>query len=177
MSLRHSVGIVSIAVMSCNEPKAKVASAPSETPAPASETPSTATVSSPATEHSMDTSGGAGVLTDAPVDNAVAVYDSLPSCTGEYERTLKLHSWTQPQLQARFGPPTKKEAYRVVERQGEFYGLVEEIYPTTDPKNLDVPIEEWTWRKGDCLLTVWFHRTDGTWRALGDVLYHYADEF
>jgi hypothetical protein len=169
--MRRSVRLLCTVLLSCrNEPNANAPPALSVNPATTGASTSAGGSESPAPI-------GPGAAPEEPSDNSVAVYDPLPLCTGYYERTLKVYSWTQPQLRARFGPPTTKEAYRVVERQGEFYSLVEEIYPTTDPKNLDVPIEEWTWEKKDCRLTVWFHRPDGTWRALGDLLWHYGDEF
>ena len=58
------------------------------------------------------------------------------------------------------------------DRQGEFYGPIANTYPTTDPKNRDIPIEEWTWTAGNCRLSVWFHRPKGTWEVLENFFWH-----
>jgi hypothetical protein len=84
---------------------------------------------------------------------------------------------TQSELEGRYGPPLTHEEFRAGELQGEFYVGVENVYPSTDPKNRDVPIEEWTWKSGTCTLTVWFHRQGGVWRALDDVYWHENIEF
>lgn len=62
---------------------------------------------------------------EAPADK-VAVYEQLPSCTGDVT-SLSLYSWTQPQLRARFGPRANKESFRIEERQGEFYNGIEVV--------------------------------------------------
>lgn len=121
--------------------------------------------------------GAAGASADAPVPNLVAVYDPVPLCTGGVVPSVGIHGWTQSQVRARFGPPAKQESFRAPERQGEFYVGIENLYPSTDPKSFEVPIEEWTWTSGDCILTVWFHRPDGTWRAFDDVVWHKDDDF
>jgi hypothetical protein len=51
---------------------------------------------------------------------------------------------------------------------GELYGAIEQAYPSTVP-NRDVPIEEWTWTSGECILSVWFHEPSGEWIVLDDV--------
>lgn len=82
---------------------------------------------------------------------------------------MNLKGLTQEQVQKRFGPPTERETFRVEERGGEFYATVQSAYPTMDRKNWDVPIQEWTWTSGECILTVWFHRPGGEWIALDDI--------
>lgn len=72
-------------------------------------------------------------------------------------------------MQTRFGQPSQRETFRVEERGGEFYATVHSAYPTTDRNNRDVPIQEWTWMSGECILTVWFHRPAGVWIALDDI--------
>lgn len=37
------------------------------------------------------------------------------------------------------------------------------------------PMEVWKWVQGDCRLTARFHRPDGTWPAIGDLLWHSAE--
>ena len=97
---------------------------------------------------------------------------SLPTCTETTGHSLELRVLTQDQVRARFGAPSQQESFRVEERQGEFYGPIANTYPTTDPKNRSVPLEQWTWRSGDCFLTVWFHRPQGVWHALDDFYWH-----
>ena len=78
---------------------------------------------------------------------------------------------------ARFGPPTEREEYRAGAVGGEFYIAVEHTYPSVDPKNRDVPIQEWTWHSGDCRLTVWFHKLKGAWEVLDDAYYDRRTQF
>jgi hypothetical protein len=90
---------------------------------------------------------------------------------------LGLEGSTPEQLETRFGPPAVRESFRAVEKQGEFYGPIETLYPSIDPKNHDVPLQEWAWKSGDCTLTVWFHRPGGTWLAIDDVYWHADIDF
>ena len=73
---------------------------------------------------------------------------------------------------ARFGPPLRQGTYRVEELQGEFFAPLAKTYPTTDPKNRGVSLQQWTWTSGDCILTVWFHNPKETWEVLDDVYWH-----
>lgn len=97
--------------------------------------------------------------------------EAFPACDdSSFEFNLK--GLTENQVRVRFGPPTRRESFRVEERGGEFYVGIQHAYPTTERKNRDVPIEEWTWTSGDCILTVWFHRPQGHWQVLDDVYWH-----
>jgi len=93
--------------------------------------------------------------------------EALPACDDSFELNLK--GLTEEQVQRRFGPPSRRESFHVKDRGGEFYATVQHAYPTTDRKNWDVPIEEWTWTSGECILTVWCHRPAGVWTALDDI--------
>ena len=97
--------------------------------------------------------------------------ERLPSCEG-MGYSLGLEGSTPARVQARFGRPVSQESFRVEERQGEFYGAIANTYPTTDPKNRNVLLEEWTWASDDCFLTVWFHRPHGTWQVLYDFFWN-----
>lgn len=97
--------------------------------------------------------------------------ERLPPCN-DPGFAFKLEGLTQDRVRARFGPPTLEESFQVQDRQGEFYVGIANTYPTTDPKNRNVPLQEWTWTSGDCILTVWFHNPKGTWLALDDVYWH-----
>jgi len=101
---------------------------------------------------------------------------ALPPCTRDAV-PLNLQGLGRSEVEARFGPPTTREQFRAEERQGEFYSGIETVYPSTDPKNRDVPLEEWTWRSGDCTLTVWFHQQGGAWRVIDDVYWHKSIDF
>lgn len=97
--------------------------------------------------------------------------EALPACDdSSFEFNLK--GLAEEEVRARFGSPARRESFRVEERGGEFYVGIQHAYPTTERKNRDVPIEEWTWTSGDCILTVWFHRPKGTWEVLDDVYWH-----
>jgi hypothetical protein len=111
-----------------------------------------------------------------PANAPAKAIEALPPCTRD-AIALKLQGLTQEAVEERFGPPMAKESFRAVERQGEFYGAIENAYPSTDPKNWDVPLEEWRWKSGDCTLTVWFHRQQEAWRALDDVYWHKSIDF
>jgi hypothetical protein len=100
----------------------------------------------------------------------------MPECIRDF-RSLGLEGSTPAQLEARFGAPAAREFFRAIERQGEFYAAIENVYPSTDPKNHDVPLQEWTWKSGACTLTVWFHRSQGEWRALPDIYWHDQIDF
>lgn len=85
---------------------------------------------------------------------------------------LDLGGLTQDEVRTRYGRPDLKESFRVEERQGEFYGPIANTYPTTDPKNRNVLLQQWTWKSGDCFLTVWFHRPMAAWQVLDDFYWH-----
>jgi len=103
--------------------------------------------------------------------------EAFPACVADIASELKLEGLTQTELASRFGAPVTRESFRAEERQGEFYVGIEDVYPSTDPRNRDVPLQEWTWKAGDCTLTVWFHQQAGVWRALDDVYWHKNVEF
>lgn len=159
--------VFALALICCKDSKPIV----SATPAPV------AVTSGGSAGAVSDSMNAAGASAAAPPPNLVAVYDGVPPCTGDAAPSVGLQTWTQGQVRARFGPPAKQEAFRAPERQGEFYAGIETLYPSTNPKSFEVPIEEWTWTSGDCILTVWFHRPDGTWRVFDDVVWHKHDDF
>ncbi|HWO09679.1 MAG TPA: hypothetical protein VNN80_09380 [Polyangiaceae bacterium] len=93
---------------------------------------------------------------------------AFPACEGS-GFSFDLKGLTQERVLERFGPPKERASYRAGDRGGEFYGAIEHAYPSTVPANRDVPIEEWTWTSGECILTVWFHKPSGEWIVLDDV--------
>ena len=103
--------------------------------------------------------------------------EKLPATSCEEGLDFKLAGTPRVRVEARFGPPSERESYRADEVGGEFYVAIEQTYPSSDPKNADVPIEEWTWHSGDCRLTVWFHKPKGAWEVLDDVFYDHRTQF
>ena len=112
----------------------------------------------------------------APAETPAPPRETLPACDGP-DVEFKLSGLAQERVLSRFGPPTEREAYRAGDVGGEFYIAVEHTYPSVDPKNRDVPIEEWTWHSGDCRLTVWFHKPGGSWEVLDDAYYDRRTQF
>lgn len=93
---------------------------------------------------------------------------AFPACPGG-GFSFELKGLPRERVSERFGPPAEREAYRAGDRGGEFYVGIENVYPSKVAANRDVPIEEWTWLSGVCILTVWFHRVDGVWVAFDDI--------
>lgn len=112
----------------------------------------------------------------AAVPTPVKTYESLPACI-DPEIELRLRGQPREQIEARFGPPAEKKNYRAGDVGGEFYLAIEHTYPATDPKNENVPIEEWTYASGDCRLTVWFHSPKGSPEVLDDAFYDRRTQF
>jgi len=94
--------------------------------------------------------------------------NAFPPCPGG-GFSFELKGLPQERVSERFGSPAERETYRAGDRGGEFYVGIENVYPSKIPANRDVPIEEWTWTSGECILTVWFHRVDGVWVAFDDI--------
>jgi hypothetical protein len=91
--------------------------------------------------------------------------------------TLGLKGSTPEQLETRFGPPAVRRSFRAVGKQGELYGPIETLYPSIDPRNHDVPLQEWAWKSGACTLTLWFHHPGDAWLAIDDVHWHADIDF
>lgn len=106
-----------------------------------------------------------------PQEVVVKATESFPPCVDD-AFSLKLTGLSQGEVEKRYGTPASRESFRAEERQGEFYNPIESAYPSIEAKNRDVPLEEWTWKSGDCFLTVWFHRPSGDWRVLNDIYWH-----
>lgn len=141
-------------------------------PEPGAAPPSEVEGSTSAGDNTAGAGGAAGVTgKPSPPPPPERQPDVLPACN-DSSFEFKLKGTAQDQVRSRFGPPAARESYRAVDRGGEFYVGVQHAYPSTDRKNWDVPIEEWTWTSGDCILTVWFHNPKGTWEVLDDVYWH-----
>jgi len=114
--------------------------------------------------------------TATPARTADPAREALPACD-DPDVEFHLDGLAQERVLSRFGPPTEREAYRAADVGGESYVAIEHRYPSADPKNGDVPIEEWTWHAGDCRLTVWFHDPKGSWEVLDDAYYDRRTQF
>jgi hypothetical protein len=128
-------------------------------------------ISTPETSASANAPEGTGGYHVVDGQLSAQAPEPLPPCKNP-SFAFELDGLTQSQVLARFGAPALQESFRVQDRQGEFYVGIANTYPTTDPKNREVPLEEWTWTSGECILTVWFHRPNGIWLALDDVYWH-----
>lgn len=126
----------------------------------------------PASPPVASSAGGAGptaaTTAERPGETRAPAPEPLPPCDDAH-LSFQLEGLTRERVRARFGPPALEESFQVQDRQGEFYVGIANTYPTTDPTNRTVSLEEWTWTSGDCILTVWFHNPKGTWLALDDV--------
>ena len=149
--MTHRIGLA-LALASCSNPVPP--------PAPSSNPPATVAVA-PVT---------------SPASAPPKASEPLPECARAV-RHLGLEGSTPEQVEARFGAPVTRESFRAIERQGEFYAALENLYPSIDPKNHDVPLQEWTWKSGACTLTVWFHSPAGTWVVIDDVYWHEQIDF
>jgi hypothetical protein len=98
--------------------------------------------------------------------------EALPACLGMGAFSLGLTGLSQDRVSKRLGPPSEREAYLAGKRGGEFYSRLKDLYPSKVPSNREVPIEEWTWTSGECVLTVLFHRVNGEWTSLDDIYRH-----
>ncbi len=73
----------------------------------------------------------------------------------------------QQQIIKNLGQPDLKETFKMKDMgPSEFRVELLNTYPLKNPKNLNVEIQEWTWKKGEKQRTVWFHQVKGTWKAL-----------
>jgi hypothetical protein len=75
------------------------------------------------------------------------------------------------------GEPERKETFRLGERPDEFHVMLQNHYPLTKTANAMVEIQEWTWSKGDCRLTLWLHKKGTDWVGLENVRYPADAEF
>jgi hypothetical protein len=108
---------------------------------------------------------------------ATARADWAASGCVQTHRYSPAHGLGEAELVGRLGEPNERERFQRGTRSGEFYAQLEGAHPTSDPKSADVEISEWTWRSGDCRLTVWLHREDGAWRSFESLVWHREAEF
>lgn len=118
-------------------------------------------------------SGGGARDASVRSEPKAAAENAFPTCRDDvFGYSLELQRLTQQQVETRFGAPSARRSFRAADVGGEFYLAIEHTYPSQNPENRDVPIEQWTWTSGECSLTVWFLRPTGEWRVLDDVYWH-----
>jgi hypothetical protein len=81
------------------------------------------------------------------------------------------------ELDRMFGAPSRKETFRLGDRQGEFHVSLQNHYPLTVTNNAEVLLQEWTWERGKCRLTIWLHKPGPAWITLENLRYPVGAEF
>ena len=109
---------------------------------------------------------------------AVAVLGTSCKSDAFFKReVLNLKGVSEANLVKRFGSPdriatkTVKEMAQAPEPLRAPIPQVLSMYPTNNPRNLDVPIKSFSWPEGRILLTVWLHQEDRQWVSF------YAEEW
>ena len=92
-------------------------------------------------------------------------------------RVEGLNGQTDARITEALGEPERKEIFRLGERPDEFHISLQNHYPLKNTLNLNVEVQEWTWTKGPCRLTVWLHRKNGNWTGFENIRYPTAAEF
>lgn len=81
------------------------------------------------------------------------------------------------ELARTLGEPTRKQTFRLGDKQDEFHITLQNHYPLSVPANASVEIQEWTWERANCRLTVWLHKPAAEWVALENIRYPAGAEF
>jgi hypothetical protein len=55
---------------------------------------------------------------------------------------------------------------------GEFRIELQNMCPLSNPDNANVQIEELTWWRGDCRLTLWLHQVKERWIVIDSCRWH-----
>ena len=85
----------------------------------------------------------------------IAASDNLVSCEINENAYIGHHAIILERL---FGKADDKQTYQIKDVEDEFRIELLNIYPPTNPENLEVRIWERTWNEGSCRTTVWFHK-------------------
>ena len=88
-----------------------------------------------------------------------------------------LDGQTDSQIAKLLGEPERKETFRLSDRPDEFHITLQNHYPLSRAANRDVQMQEWTWTKGQCRLTVWLHKKNAVWVGLENIRYSTDAEF
>lgn len=97
-------------------------------------------------------------------------------CTG-VTRLSGLEGQPEIKLSEMFGAPARKETFLLRERQDEFHVTLQNHYPLSVAANAAVQLQEWTWEKNGCRLTIWLHKPAGSWVTLENIRYPGDAEF
>jgi hypothetical protein len=100
--------------------------------------------------------------------------DLLSSPCSTTRRTPGVNGLDADAVLARFGEPRRRERFRLGDRDDEFRIGLRNVFPSGKPGSDETQIEEWTWERAGCRLTVWLH-LQGKSRAVVDHLIYPAD--
>lgn len=92
-------------------------------------------------------------------------------------RVEGLDGQADSQIAKLLGEPERKETFRLGDRPDEFHITLQNHYPLKNAANRDVQMQEWTWTKGACRLTVWLHKKNADWVGLENIRYSTDAEF
>ena len=111
----------------------------------------------------------------SPTDLANGKWAVVP-CT-RVEALPGLKGLGEGEIESLFGRAQAQSSFLLGERLDEFHIVLQNTYPLSKPKNRELPVREWTWSKGDCKLTVWFHEVNKTWSVFENSRYPASAEF
>jgi hypothetical protein len=107
----------------------------------------------------------------------MATKDWAASDCTDVTKLTGLDGQTDAALGEMLGAPSRKDTFLLGERQDEFHVALQNHYPLTVAANAAVQLQEWTWEKGACRLTVWLHKPAASWVALENLRYPADAEF
>jgi len=82
------------------------------------------------------------------------------------------HGQSRRAVESALGKPTRTDKYPMSQAVGEMRAPLFNAYPTSNPANANVPIEESWWKDGDYWITLWFHQVNGQWVVLDSCRWH-----
>lgn len=107
----------------------------------------------------------------------VAALDWAKGPCGGAERVDGLDGQSEAAIEALLGRAEASASFRMHERPGELHIVLQNHYPLRKAENRDVEIREHNWTKGDCRLTIWFHRRGAEWTSFENRRYSKDAEF
>lgn len=82
------------------------------------------------------------------------------------------HGQSRQAVKSRLGKPIRIDKYTMSQAVGEMRAPLFKTYPTSNPANANVLIEESSWKDGDYWITLWFHQVNGQWIVLDSCRWH-----
>lgn len=92
---------------------------------------------------------------------------SLPQYHGQIRQTVE----------SKLGTPTQTYKFPMSQALGEMRSPLLSTYPSSNPANANVMIEESWWKDGDYWITLWFHQVNGQWVVLESCRWHKDVQF